>query len=98
MLKLKDFISEALTNIVEGVELANEKHERFQISGALHQGKKISGEQVEFDISIIAKDETKKGGKGKFGIFVASGEIGSSKESIQQSTNQIKFKVFVTEK
>ena len=98
LLELKKFVKEALSDIVEGVEMANEKHKRFQISGSFHAGKEISGEYVEFDVSVTTEDKTKSGAKGKFGIFVASGELGGSKESDHGMTNRIKFKVFVTEK
>jgi len=99
MFELKEFVKEALSNIVEGVKLANNEHsDRFQISGGYHQRKGINGEFVEFDILVVTQDTAKADAKGKLGIFVFSGQIGGSKESHQEYANRIKFKIFVTEK
>ncbi|MCA9820601.1 MAG: hypothetical protein KC440_07690 [Nitrosarchaeum sp.] len=98
LLELKKFVKEALTNIVDGVEMANKEHQRFQISGSYHSGKDVSGEYVEFDVSVTTQNKTEVGAKGKFGIFVVGGQIGGSKESNDESINRIKFKVFITEK
>ena len=96
-MELKEFIAETLTNIVEGVELANKKQNRFLIAGMGHSGKGISGETVDFDVSITSQNKTEKDAKGKLGIFIAEAQVGGSKESHYESINHIKFKIFISE-
>ena len=85
-------------NIVEGIESANNKHNRFQISGDFHSGKNINGMQVEFDISVATQNKVESDAKGKFDILVVNAKVGGSGEVSHESTNRIKFKVFIAEK
>jgi len=47
-LELREFVKEALTNVVDGMEMANKEHKRFQICGSYHSGKGLNEEYVEF--------------------------------------------------
>lgn len=101
-MELKEFIKEALISIVEGVQEANKEHQRFQLSGGYHHLKNISGQEVEFDVSVVVDESSEKGKKS--GIFVALANLGAGKSyenrhvESNQDTHRLKFKVFVTEK
>ena len=86
-MELREFVKEALTNIVDGVEMANKEQKRFQISGSYHSGKEISGEYVEFNVSITTQNKKEFDAKGKFGIFMVGGQSGGSKTSNDESIN-----------
>lgn len=101
-MELKQFIEETLISVVEGVEEANKKHNRFQLSELFHSGTGVSGQNVEFDVSVMVNESQEKGKKA--GIFVALANLGAEKSSdsktieANQNTHRLKFKVFVTEK
>jgi hypothetical protein len=87
LLELKEFVKEALTNIVDGVEMANKEHKRFQISGSYHSGKDVSGEYVEFDVSVTTQNKKEINAKGKFGIL-ADKKPQFSKEEVEEEAFQ----------
>ena len=64
-MELKDFIKNALTNIVEGVEEANKKYDRFRLNTNVHD-KIGSGQTVDFDVSVIVGESSKEGQKLEF--------------------------------
>jgi hypothetical protein len=51
-------IKNALINIVEGVEEANKKYDRFRLNTDVHD-KIGSGQTVDFDVSVIVDERTK---------------------------------------
>jgi hypothetical protein len=101
-MKLKDFIKEALVNVVEGVREANDIHQRFQLSGGYHHRKNIDGQEVEFDISVIVKESSEENKKASILVALANLGAGKSKENkhtdSSQNMHRLKFKVFITEK
>lgn len=102
-MELKEFISEALSNIVEGVEVANSKHgKRFRIIGKFHDRTNTEGAYAEFDVSVIAQDAStgKTGGKiGASVLNVVTASIGSEvdQSSLFQNAHRLKFQVFICE-
>jgi hypothetical protein len=98
LLELRDFVAKTLEDIVDGVEQANKKKNRFHLSGGYHKGEQISGEIVEFEVSVATNNKTVIDGKGKIGIFVVGAQLGGSKEHNLESVGTIKFHVFITEK
>ena len=109
-MKLDEFISESLQQLIAGVTVAQEK---AKIAGGIinprgvgdYSGSRtqpilmyrgIMVQNVEFDIAVSVSD--KRGGEAGAGIFVGPVSIGGkgSKESENQSTNRLRFTVPVT--
>ncbi len=69
--------------------------------GTTDKGKGISGQLIEFDVSVLATEESKEGEKGGILVAIANIGIGKSNEETQMESNQfthkLKFRVFVTE-
>jgi len=101
-MELKQFIKEALLNIVDGVEDANKTHDRFKIIGIKHDKTGIDGIYADFDISIIVNESStgEVGGKVSASFLnVVSVGIGSKidQANLQQNTHRLTFKVFISE-
>lgn len=103
-MELKQFISKALLNIVNGVEDANSKqHNRFRIIGVYHGQTQAEGAYAEFDVSVVVQNSSsgKIGGKVGANILnVVSANIGSEidKNSLFQNAHRLKFQIFICEK
>lgn len=105
-MELKYFISETLSQLIEGVVEAQSKVQAFggRISPHVHtpsDPKSLYGRTndklpvifVDFDISIEAQEGTgTKGGIGVVAGIFALGSQGESKEN-RQSSNKIKFSI-----
>lgn len=102
---LKEFVSQTLIQICEGVTTAKDA---VQEAGGvinpslatipketLHVGSGIIAEVVEFDVAVTVSKGT--GTKGGIGIFVAPLALGSQGESkaATESISRIKFKVSI---
>ena len=101
-MELKHFVKEALLNIIDGVEEANESHNRFRIVGMRRDDSGTDGNYADFDVSIVV--EQKSGGKarGKFGASVlnvvsANMESKLDQTDSHQNINRLKFKVWISE-
>lgn len=105
-MELKTFISETLTQILEGVTESQSKasqtggrivpHVQTPREGANlygHTNDKLPVIVVDFDVSVFAQEDT--GTKGGIGIAIGVLALGSKGESNQQqnSTNKIKFQI-----
>lgn len=105
-MELKTFISETLTQILEGVTESQSKasqidgrvvpHVRTPREGANlygHTNDQLPVIVVDFDVSVFAQEDT--GTKGGIGIAIGVLALGSKGESNQQqnSTNKIKFQI-----
>jgi len=103
IISLKDFISQTLTQLVEGIKDAQGNVEDLGGSvnpkGSLHlsgssatiQHKETSrmGSEVEFELAVTGSDTAK--GDGKLGIWVLAGSISKSLET--GYVNKIRFSV-----
>lgn len=63
-MELKHFIKEALLNIVDGVEEANNVRNRFKIIGVKHESG-IDGTYADFDVSVIVNEASSGEAGGK---------------------------------
>jgi len=106
-MKLKDFITETLKEIIDGVKGAQQHAAEaggainptgllyFEGSSQAIQHKKTSriGQDIEFDIEVAAVEEEKT--KGGAGIFIGSIGLGLQGQSgaENRSVNRIKFKI-----
>jgi len=100
-MELKQFIKEALLNIVEGVEEANKAHNRFKIIGVKHESG-VDGTYAEFDVSVVVNEASSGEAGGKISVSllsVASVGVGAKTDETnsQQNTHRLTFKVFVSE-
>lgn len=98
MIKLKDFISETLSEIVEGVVEAQGRVLRFgaQVS-PVHRGHPHGPrvESVEFDIQVATSDASKtKQGVGVFVVSLGAGIQGQT-DATQSSAGRIRFHVWL---
>ena len=95
-MELKNFISQTLVNIVQGVEDANKTTNRFKLASNIHN-QIGSGQDVEFDLSVMVSQDSKENIDGKIGVALASitGDI-EQKES-NQNLHRMKFRVFIAE-
>ena len=101
-MKLDNFIREALLNIVNGVESANNMTSRFKLIGVKHESG-IDGIYADFDVSVMVNEKDNGGVKTKAKVSllnVVSAEVGvnSDQNSSYQNTHRLKFKVFISEK
>jgi len=101
-MELKQFVKDALLSIIEGVEEANLKHNRFKIIGTKRNDGGIDGNNVDFDVSIVVKQKSsgKMGGKvGASILNVISANVDSKLDQTDshQNVNHLKFKVWVSE-
>ena len=103
-MELKQFIEEALLNIIEGVEDANSKHNRFRIIGIKRNDSGIDGSNVDFDVSVVV--DKKSSGKIEAGgkidvpfLNVVSTGIDSKLDQTnsQQNINRLKFHIWMSE-
>lgn len=106
-MKLKDFITETLKEIIDGVKGAQQYAAEAGgavnpkgliylegSSGAVqHQETSRIGQELEFDIEISASEEEKT--KGSAGIFISAIGLGLQGQSgaENRSVNRIKFKI-----
>lgn len=95
-MELKQFISETLINITQGVEEANKKSKRFKLASGFHD-KLGSGQEVEFDVQLNVSRDSKDEINGKIGIALASISSDIKQSEVNQNTHRMKFKVFITE-
>jgi len=96
-MELREFITTTLLAITEGVDEANKQSPRFSLSSKTHDYKNVLGEDVEFDVAVVADRTREKAGKGSVGISVVSlgGETHSSEAS--HDSHRLKFRVFIVE-
>lgn len=96
-MELKDFIKQALLDIVHGVEDANKEKDRYRLTSHVHANGE-QGQKVEFDISVMVNESSESDLKG--GIKVALVNLGGGKKESESNQNihRIRFDVFVKEK
>jgi hypothetical protein len=106
-MKLEDFISESITQIISGVKKAQDYASQNQalINPITLQQGKASGDSyydsrtlrpaqvIDFDISVTTKEDGKVSGKA--GVFVSVLKLGveGSEGTENQTSNRIKFSV-----
>lgn len=101
-MELKQFVKEALTSIIEGVDAANDGHNRFRIIGVKRNIGNLDGSEVEFDVSVVVEQKTGGEAGGKIGVsilnvFSANVDSKVSQTDSHQNVNHLKFKVWVSE-
>ena len=104
-MELKDFVSETLKQVMQGVKMAQENAAEvggtinpsgFIVPGKsmpVHTGMNLVGQMINFDIVVSTHDTDKA--KGGVGIFVGEIGVGVRGEAESQSTavNRIQFSV-----
>ncbi|MFA5714128.1 MAG: hypothetical protein WC998_00100 [Candidatus Paceibacterota bacterium] len=101
-MELKQFIKEALLNIVNGIEEANKENDRFKILGVKHESG-IDGNFVDFDVSVVVNESSGSEVGGKVGasfLKVVSASVDSKidQTSSHQNIHRLTFKVYISEK
>lgn len=101
-MELKQFIKEALLNIVDGIEEANLTHNRFKVIGIKRNESGIDGTNVDFEVSIAVEQRSSNevGGKVDASVLnVVSADVDSrlGQTDFQQNLNRLKFKVWISE-
>lgn len=99
---LKEFIKEALLSVVEGVEEANSKHERFRIIGFKRNDTSVDGSYVDFDVLVVVDEKSSGKAGGKVGanllnVLSADLKSGMDQSSSHQDVHRLKFRVWVSE-
>ncbi len=103
-MELKQFIKEALLNIVGGIEEANKAYNRFKIIGIKHNDSGVDGNFVDFDVSVIVNELSSGEAGGRIGVSMNvvpfSANIGAKMDqtSLHQNTHRLTFKVYISEK
>ena len=96
MIKLKHFVTEALKDIFEGVQAAQESAESVgAIVSPIDGNYRARVEPVEFDIEVSTAESSEQ--RGGFGIFVGALGVGARTHSDENSgsVGRIRFKVHV---
>jgi hypothetical protein len=104
-MELNTFITQALTQILKGIEDANNKvtdgksaDEKTKPFLLKHGGSKENGTGIEFDVAVTIKSErgAKGGAKAKF-LSVAEIDAGAQTSTTNEQASRIKFMVFVNQ-
>ncbi len=95
-MELKNFINQALINIVQGVEEANKTTKRFLLASSKHD-RYGSGQEVDFDVSVTVSQDSQGTVDGKIGIALASVSGDIKQSETNQNMHRMKFKIFITE-
>ena len=85
-MKIRDFITNALKDILEGTKAASDERYKFRI--AYREGK-----GVFFDIAVMASEEKTSGGGISGNIKVVSGGFKSSGKSSSENISRVQFNV-----
>jgi hypothetical protein len=101
-MELKQFITEALLNIVDGIEEANKTNSRFKIIGVKHESG-IDGNFVDFDVSVVVNESSSGKMEGKIDasflkVVSASVDSKTDQTSTHQNAHRLIFKVYISEK
>ncbi len=107
MLKLKDFITESLTQIVEGIREAQKQTAETgalinPVVGVSSEGRiayvddrhNQFAQRVEFDVAVGATEERKAAGKVGV-LWVVAGGVEGEKTSGTETASRIRFGVYV---
>lgn len=104
-MELKDFVTQSLVQIVNGIkqankELAGEENPTADKKAFLlpySGGDKPQGPSIEFDVAVSTKADNKAtaGASGK--LYVVSIEAGGSTSTIKENVSRVKFAVLVKE-
>jgi len=89
---LKDFVSETLRQIVDGVKDAQPA---AQSKGAVVVPHYQHAEKVEFDVAVTAVEGTEKGGKAGLLVWSLGGAVSGKFESSTSTVSRIRFSVAV---
>ena len=90
---IKTFVSESLTQILQGVEQAQANCKEGSVINPASGSNLVDMKQVEFDIAVtVEKGSETKGGIAVFGGVINLGSQGQSKDS-NTSVSRIKFSV-----
>ena len=95
-MELKQFVTDTLTEIVDGVKEAQTKCLSCStINSPSSRHADVQAQLVEFDIALASSDDTKT--KGGIGVFLGTVVLGSQGESGTSATShsRIKFSVSV---
>lgn len=104
-MELKDFVAATLINIVEGIQLAQERFKGTPAvvnpelrsshgrEGSFHPGTGTFVQEVEFDVAVTTTETT--GTKGSIGVFAGAIGVGSQGQSDAGKTqlSRIKFTI-----
>lgn len=103
-MKLKDFVTQSLVDILEGIKDAQQKevgcfvspssigNHNFPENRRVENSQRIQSTVVEFDVAISA--ETEDEGQAKVGfINVISGSLGAKLNTKETNVSRIKFSV-----
>ncbi len=107
-MELKEFVSEALKQVIDGIEDAqkyvSEKETNAVINpspmgipgGAMYIEKPFNAlDPVEFDIALTTEQENTKSGKAKISVLSLGANASTESQTTQSSVSRIKFLVRV---
>lgn len=96
-MELKDFIKRSLLDVVDAVEEANTKKNRFRLNSHVTTKTDEIGQKIEFDISVIVDKSSDSNANGAIKVAFASFGGGIKELEASQYTHKIKFDIFVTD-
>ncbi len=103
-MELREFVTETLIAILEGVQEAIRHTQKTQTVGSISpvwstkEGEKLDWKEyvqpVEFDVAVTATDKSEVSGKGGIKVFTV-GDVGAggSRGSERSSVSRIKFSI-----
>lgn len=95
-MKLENFVTETLVEIISGVKAAQEAADKLGAEINPYRGSSDATQSIDFDVEVSTTSGTAT--KGRLGVFVgpiAAGTQGQS-EAQAQSVGRIRFKVALT--
>ena len=102
-MELKEFVTETLIAILEGVNAASKRAEESKLNGVVNPFWTDEAEKgdwkdyvqpVEFDVAVTATDKVSGGGKASIKLFTVA-EVGAegSKGTERSTVNRIRFSI-----
>ena len=101
-MELKEFITEALLNIADGIDNANSKQPRFKTIGVRRNEGGLDGDFIDFDVSVVVENKSGIKGDGKLsvpvlGVLSAGVGLGAENSGARQDIHHLKFRVWMSE-
>lgn len=94
-MELREFISETLKNIIDGIQDAQDYADTTKGTGTIvPQLPAGSGSiEVQFDVAVLAEKSTTAEGKAGISVFSVGASAGAETESMSSTASRIKFPV-----
>ncbi len=104
-MELKEFVTQTLVQIVQGIKQANQELAGQEKPGAENKafllaysgGEHPGGPHIEFDVAVTTETGSKAGADASAKLYVVGFQAGGSKLTIKENVSRVRFAVLVKE-